>query len=247
MTRITVKSKGKVANADRSDVVLRDARYEGADFARQSPESFEAISCTFIRCDFRYWTVRDMCFASGPKPSLYQDCTFDGSRLSVTSVGVARFERCSFRDVDIRGLLGPAAEYIECVFTGVLRSAVFTGRIVTDIYAGVGRQLNEFRGNDFSGASLRDVSFIGGIDLAQQRLPQGNHYMRIPDAARRLAAARSIVSQWTDANERRAILIMLDALKVDVDTGQQELFISKDTLGHLDRQLLDKALRLLTA
>lgn len=244
---IRVKSKGKVANANRSDVVLRDARYEGADFARQSPGSFVAISCTFIRCDFRYWRVDDMCFAGGLQPTLYRDCTFDGSRLSVSTVGPARFERCSFRDVDIRGLLGPAAEYIDCVFTGVLRSAVFTGRILADTYAGVGRQLNEFKGNDFSGASLRDVSFMGGIDLTQQRLPEGDEYVRVPDAAKRLAAARSVVSQWANANERRPILNMLDALQSgDVDTGQQELFISKETLGDIDRQLLDKTLALLT-
>ena len=60
-------------------------------------------------------------------------------------------------------------------------------------------------------------------------------------------AARSVVSQWANANERRPILNMLDALQSgDVDTGRQELFISKETLVDIDRQLLDKTLALLT-
>ncbi|MFI7603476.1 hypothetical protein [Actinoplanes sp. NPDC049681] len=97
------------------------------------------------------------------------------------------------RDVDIRGLGDDHLELVDCVFTGKLRTTVFwdaapqpeaekryqwalrlfarEGRPEPSDYRKLARRpSNEFRGNDFSGAELIDVSFRG-IDLSQQRRP----------------------------------------------------------------------------
>ena len=66
-------------------------------------------------------------FGAGTELTEYIDCSFDGARLKSVIAGYSRFVRCSFRDVDIKGLGDDYLELVDCVFTGKLRSTVFWG------------------------------------------------------------------------------------------------------------------------
>src|SRR3954453_666408 len=96
--------------------------------------------------------------------SEYIDCRFDGSSLRAPWVGYARFVRCSFRGVRLRHWRSQA-DFIDCVFTGRAQACMFSGvveGVADDLMTPVRLRAAEFRGNDFSGMELRDVSFRGG-------------------------------------------------------------------------------------
>jgi hypothetical protein len=96
---------------------------------------------------------------AGERPSVYVDCVFDGSRIRFNPGGLARFERCSFRDVELRDWMSFGTELIDCVYTGKMRRSFFNGRPGLHATPGLDRDRNEFRGNDFSGMEFIDVGF----------------------------------------------------------------------------------------
>ena len=168
------------------------------------------------RCRFERLKVESASFGTGLRPTVYTECSFDGSRLGGTGWGRARFVRCSFRNVRLRGLFGFDAEFVDCVFTGRAEHCVFNGAPNADLdqvrelatgwptcrrqraalqrridEAPPDRTANEFRGNDFSGMELIDVDFRDGIDLTAQRFPPGDEYAIVLDASAAIARARA--------------------------------------------------------
>lgn len=89
--------------------------------------------------------------------SYYVDCSFDRSRLQVHGgVGCARFERCSFEDVELNGWSSHRAEFIDCTFSGRMRTSFFNGTVMEkEDRRALGRKRNEFHGNHFSRIWLR--------------------------------------------------------------------------------------------
>lgn len=235
---------GQVSRAGQSVLTLRQERFENVDFSRRTLDAFRPIGCAFTRCDFRFWNVKDMCFASGPTETIYRQCQFDGGRFSITVVGPARFEQCSFEDVDVRGLMCAAAEFVDCTFSGVIRTGTFRARVAEMYRPELARELNEFRGNDFMRASLRDVSFGGGIDLDQQRFPEGKEYAVVRNALPKLIRATDHMRDWP-ATERSAASSVLKVLTLQAEDGQRDLFITKGSFRHLDSRVLENLLKLL--
>ena len=136
---------------------------EGADFAGRRLRDPSVANSRLVRCDFRRTRITGGGLGDGREPSEYVECVFDGSSWNNVIPGQAVFLRCSFPDVKIRNLRCSDAQFIDCVFTGVLSVSWFNGRPVGPARAW--RSRNEFRGNDFSGAKLVDVAFRTGIDL----------------------------------------------------------------------------------
>lgn len=92
---------------------------------------------------------------------------------------------------------------MTCTFSGRLRKAVFNGTVPHDTRAMLGREHNEFGGNDFAAMDLLDVAFRTGIDLSKQRLPSGPEYLYLPAAADAIQRARAEVLGWHDLDLRR--------------------------------------------
>jgi hypothetical protein len=74
------------------------------------------------------------------------------------------------------------------------------------------RSKNEFRGNDFRDAQLIDTVFVLGINLDQQRWPEGDDYVRLDKFHRRLEAARADILGWEAGEIRTGALAMLQSL-----------------------------------
>jgi len=141
-------------------------------------------------------------------------CKFDGADMRQVTPEGTRFEKCSFDDARLDGWTPARAEFVECRFAGKVVSVTFSGRP-----AGPGstridpvRSKNEFRGNDFRDAQLIDTVFVFGIDLSQQRWPEGHDYVRLDKFHRRLEAARADILGWEAGEMRTAGLAMLQSL-----------------------------------
>jgi len=89
----------------------------------------------------------------------------------------------------------------------------------------------------FKRARARDADFSNlvfatftaersGIDLDEQKLPSGDEYIRIRDAAKRLERAREAVEEWESADERRLALVEVDVLGRFAE-DQDDLFVRR--------------------
>jgi hypothetical protein len=118
-----------------------------------------------------------------------------------------------FKEVDLRDWFCFTVELIDCTFSGRMRGAFFNGTVPEESRSVVGRERNEFRGNDFSQMELIDVDFRTGIDLFQQRLPSGPEYLYLPDAAEAVQRARAELVHWEDLDLRQQAMPLITILE----------------------------------
>jgi hypothetical protein len=201
-------------------VYLRDASY-----SRRKLRYFGAAKCQFEHCRFEETRIETASFGAGEHVSEYVDCSFDGLRFEHSIANVARFVRCSFRDVDLLRWTCFETEFIDCVFTGKLQTCIFNGTVPEEDRSWVGRKRNEFHGNDFSGAELRDVAFRTGIDLNQQRLPSGPDYLYVPDAAAAIQRAQRGLADWKPDSELHRLALVIVTVKANLVSDGQEQFL----------------------
>lgn len=200
----------------------------GEDFSRKKLTSMSVHASTLTLCRFDGLHVDAAVFGAGEQMSIYRECSFDGSNIQASTVGFARFEKCSFRNVSLRQWICFAAEFVDCYFSGRAERAVFYGSSPYGEAAVVGRNQNEFRGNDFVEMELIDVAFRGGIDLTRQHLPSGSSYLFLKDARKAVVEARSHVALWSDERQRSKGLAFLKTLMDEIASGQEQLLIHMD-------------------
>ena len=164
---VRVTSKGRIDVGSLRRLVFDHQGVQDAAYSHQELDQFVAISSTFKQCTFEHLTIRSACFGGGRKESVYEACSFDGSKIDCMAAGVARFVGCTFRDVHLFSFFGLSVSMIDCVFSGRLHKVAFYGANPES------RKRNDFRGNDFREALLDDVGFREGIDLTLQRFPTG--------------------------------------------------------------------------
>jgi hypothetical protein len=206
--------------------LVQHEHLRGASYARLKG-SFTAVGCTFQECDFREMRPRHLTFAGGVERTRYIDCSFDGCKLARLVTGQARFERCSFADVDIKGFFGHATEFVDCVFSGVLRASVFYGHVPAP--GNTTQAKNEFRANDFSKIKFADVGFLRGIDLSAQQLPSGDNYLYLENPVDQLLTLRQQYLAMPPSELRRDVFRFLEVCQKDLQEGQAQLFLCKDS------------------
>ena len=228
-----------------------DVRFErmtvrSVDFSGLGLWRLTASDSTFENCDFSDLRVEHGPLAL-PPGAVYRECRFDRADLRHIDPGHARFEDCSFRETRIEEWFAYCSEFVDCVFTGRIKNCVFSA---TPLDCGCGflglrrKKRLEFRGNDFREATLVDASFVRGIDLDAQLLPKGSPYLRLNNAAQRIAAARELALELPDAEARDQIIGALDALGDDTDE-QRDLLVNKDDYDDLSPQAEQELWRLL--
>lgn len=170
-------------------------------------------------------TIAQACFGAGGVDSTYVNCIFDRSRITASAPGRARFERCSFRNTRFEELNCREVEFIDCTFSGVIRRAIFSGTVSPDAVAATGRDRNEFRGNDFRQATLLDVAFRTGIDLNQQKVPEGEEYIYAPDAEEFLTLLRAAPQGVAGADSKK-LAVLVQMIEREIVRGQRQIFYS---------------------
>jgi len=207
-------------------VFLDHVTQHGTDYSGRKLRMFTSVGSRFENCTFNKATVLDFRFGAGMEQSEYINCSFDHARLDVGG-GFARFVECSFQNADIRNWICFAVEMIDCMFSGTLRQVIFNGTVPAEKRQFVGREHNEFRGNNFSALKLMDVTFRTGIDLTKQRLPSSPDYIYLSDPAPVLARSRqALVEDLTlDPDIRQSALGMVGRMQETVNKGQKQLFI----------------------
>jgi hypothetical protein len=209
------------------------ARLVEVDFTNTRFHTFSASAgSVFERCNFRAMVAEGGGMGDHTQQVVYKDCHFEGADLSDVIPGTARFERCTFQDLS--GWICGETEFVECRFLGRVQSLNFIGRPWDP-----GRRrfkrlkpprtLNEFVSNDFSRAELIDVSFMYGIDLSIQKLPESTAYIRLDRRPERMRVARSVVQREWRGGEQEQAMLMLDVLdRHSSDPWQQDLFARRD-------------------
>jgi hypothetical protein len=246
MTSFRARSVGTASIGPENRLVLERVERRGEDFSRRRLVQLVVSGSTLIGCRFDGLRVDSAAFGAGREQSRYVDCVFDGARLKFAAGGYARFERCSFRDADLRDWFALAVELVDCTFTGRLRKCVFNGTVPDDDRPIVRRDRNEFTGNDFSQADLIDVSFRTGIDLMQQRLPTDDRYVFVADASEAVQRVRAAIAGWQDLPRRQAAITLVRAWESAVAGGQRQLLLRADTYSTLPKDVVAELLGLLT-
>src|SRR5262245_2183910 len=88
---VRVSKKGPVDLTSLRRLVFEHQHIENAAYSDRSLDEFLAIASTFKHCRFERLSIRSACFGGGPDQSLYEACSFDGSKLECGAAGVAKF------------------------------------------------------------------------------------------------------------------------------------------------------------
>lgn len=233
-----VRRVGRSRVSDDDRVVLSGQRLVGADFGGRRLEQFSAEGCRFEACRFDGAAIDSASFGAGRSVSEYVGCSFDGATLRMGPGGYARFVDCSFETVVIEHWFCFAVEVVGCAFSGRLKKVVFNGSVPSDKQEVAGRQTNQFEGNDFSRAKLVDVGFRTGIDLTRQRLPAGDEYTFLGDAATAVRRARTAYNAWDDPEWKKRARGVLAVMEEDVAAGQGQLLIRADDYPRESRPVI---------
>jgi len=227
--RVKAKVVGRMVIPEDQRIVLDHKQIHNADYSGRKLMQFCTIGCRLEKCRFENADIMDAQFGAGREVSEFVECNFDGMRFSHCGC-IARFVRCSFRNVNLREWMCSDVELIDCVFSGRLRTAIFGGTVLPQHRAFLGRERNEFHGNDFSAMALLDADFVKGIDLTQQRLPTGPEYLYVPDAVAAVARLQGGLVAWNpNAEVARRARIAADMFARMVADGQQQLFLRLDS------------------
>ena len=199
-------------------VVLHRITVSDVDMSRAKFDRLVPSGCTFVRCDFRSASLdrRLSPLFKAREQNVFRQCRFDGVDLRSIDPGPSRFEACVFDDANISGWNATLAEFVDCHFAGTVEHVRFYGRPWD---AGLDpieprRSANEFRGNDFHDAVLIDVAFVMGIDLAKQRWPESDRYVRLDRIHQRLTRAHAEILRWKDLETRSEAMAMMRELSL---------------------------------
>jgi hypothetical protein len=213
-------------------LVLNGQDATDEDFSGRRLHDLTVFGSRLVRCSFAGIRAKHAFLGAGARQSLYVECSFDGARFGhLGNGGNARFERCSFRNVDFKGWTCTTVEMIDCVFTGKLRSTIFHGTVFIKAHRDqVGRERNEFLDNDFAGLSVCGITFRTGIDLTRQRLPSGPDRAYLPDPEPVLRRARDLVAGWTNPRAKLHGEVVLKNYEDAFVDGQRQLFTNRATV-----------------
>ncbi|MFI6183962.1 pentapeptide repeat-containing protein [Nonomuraea sp. NPDC051191] len=205
-----------------SSVTFDQARLVDVDFSGTRFAEFTVHSSEFEECDFTDVVFERLSMATTCRQgtwdgvhwpqSVFRDCVFRRTRFPYsTFFGNVRFERCTFDRSRLRDQTHTfEAEFVDCVFRGRVQNVNFWGRPMQDQTA-LGRERNDFSGNDLTGAELDYVAFHH-IDLQAQRWPGLPGYALLDRISARVAAVLPLVEQWPDARQRNKARFSLEFL-----------------------------------
>jgi hypothetical protein len=203
----------------------------GLDLSAQVIDNYLARDSRFRGCDFSRVSIEGGVLGDIPFVT-YSDCIFDESDLRRVGPLYARFERCRFVGARLDSWHAMCAEFVDCVFTGRIVGAFFSGRPVGVAARRVEplRAVNAFDGNDFSRAELIDCTIAGGIALKANVWPTGPDYLIVHDAQKRFADVRKRIDDLP-LPLRIEALARLEAYQSAGFELQDDILVRREELG----------------
>jgi uncharacterized protein YjbI with pentapeptide repeats len=215
-----------------TDVRFVQSMVTRVDFAGLQLWRLGSDASVFVECSFD--SVRLEAGALGlTQGARFVDCSFADADLRAVRPGYARFETCAFSRAKIEEWFTFCSEFIDCSFDRAnISGCKFSARPrdCFGLFEWPRRRRNEFRGNDFRGATLINTFFVDGIDLDDQKLPQSRDYLRINDASQRIRDARRRVGEIArDEETSRAVRARLETLEF-LARDQEHVFLRRAEL-----------------
>lgn len=213
-------------SSDGNSLLISHSEMVDQDFSGRPEARWVMIESRFERCRFDSLKVPSFSFGSGMKMTEYVDCTFDGSTIGARAPGRAKFVRCSFENVRLSKWFCTNVEMIDCRFSGTLKEINFVASLNEMDQVELGRSRNDYLRNDFSEAKLAWVSFQGGVDLLDQRLPSQEGYVLLTNPEPVLRKVLEQVGTWREVEDREAASAHLEGYLEDVMRGQRQVLFS---------------------
>lgn len=207
-------------------LTIENADYRRRDYSNQTLRSVCIINSKFTNCCFDRLVVKpyDVCFGAGKTSSFYVDCSFDHCKFTYVS-GIAKFVRCTFRNVVIHEMFATGMEFVNCLFSGKLKKAVFYGKIIDEKRClFLKREFNQFEGNDFSQCNIKDIGFRGGIDFHKQKMPVNDNLLYIYDPDF-IGHAKNRLLHLAHKGYQRDLLVKIECMELNLRGGQKHFFL----------------------
>jgi hypothetical protein len=189
----------------------------GRDYSGVTATDLAIGDCTFRQCNFDLLKVTGACFGVG-SGSKFIECTFNKSVISSHAVGTVTFDKCMFMDVRLEAWISTEADYIGCVFSGVLFKGVFSA-------IGLSGRQNNILHNDFSLMDLRDVTFSRGINLENQLFPKNSDLLILKNLPKVFEHAATLIRKLRASNDRAICERYLESYRHAFHAGQREILV----------------------
>ena len=167
----TLRGRLETVPTNVSRLALKDVRLSGVDFSGRPFDGLAFDGHSVIEnCDFSGMRVSQMGW--GRDRTLFRDCRFRGTVFPLEMMlGPVRFDRCVF-DCRLEGMFSHAGEFVDCIFTGMLRECTYFGRPSGVWTERLRRPTNDFRSNDFTERrSGKQTSEMGSSCVLRSSLP----------------------------------------------------------------------------
>ena len=234
--KIEVDKKRGMSPSDLRFLVIERDNRTAERFGNLALDGFSVIESTLTRCVFERVRARSASLGEGSRQSVFEECTFSHCKLVFGAVGNVRLVRCRFESCRLKNIFGTDLEMVECDFPNtVIKKGAFHGNVTDSAQFRPRRSANEFRNNDFSGATMEDVDFRGGIDLHEQKLPTGADYVFIADTCKALDIARELQTSIEDNGERMRSNTLVSLLDFYSSHGQNTQLMRLDPGGEFER------------
>jgi len=238
--KVKVETKGAASSADLRALTIDHQHKTGERFEGLRLTALTVVESSLSNCVFSRMRTRSVCLGAGRTQSAFTDCLFEHCEFTFGAIGNARLVRCRFESCSLENLFGTELEVLDCAFPKTtIRKAVFHGQTISAAEWPARRKNNKFTGNDFSSTRFVDVDFRGGIDLADQKLPNSDDLLYIPDTLVALELVKGICASLlnSDAENRRQCHALAGALEFYGKSNQRTQILQLGAWGEIGREL----------
>ncbi|HEY2791294.1 MAG TPA: pentapeptide repeat-containing protein [Micromonosporaceae bacterium] len=213
---------------------LEDCRFDGADLQDLRVRRSVMRRCTLSAADLRGASLGEWSDGLG---NTYEDVSFVDARMLRMSTAAAYFVRCDFSGADLRQVNFWQSSIIDCKFGGLVKDAVFDGRMLGEQKPDPNPMLNV----DFTEAVFKGCDFRG-VDFSSIALPDDRDLILIDDI-RVIKHAEAILAKLPQTEDAEFFTLILAQIRRFHRPGAGALVNLRDlgSTGGAFRRLIDSA------
>ena len=212
--------------------VLNNVLFENAKFADSNIADSDLFNCVFTSCSIVWSSLGVKTYPSSfidkitgtSKIVRYQDCVFEKCKLKNTSFSRASFFNCKFLNNQFKRTDFGVSSFDNCLFTGKVEDVTFRGDDDPfDIYLNKSSVLPNPMKVSFENAELLSVEYSFNCDLSKVVMPLTGNYVRINDLGKRLNHALSVISQWSESENKNKLIQKIE-MDLQIQTAKKQFW-----------------------